>query len=96
MAEVPKTPPPAEAPKTSAEVLKSIPTGTIIWIILALLQAILFYSGAAKLSYDRFRSVGWAIVAFLFAPLYYMYYAFFVSTSASPVMIAAARRAWRM
>jgi hypothetical protein len=88
MAEVPKTPPPEDP--------KAIPTVTIIWIILALLQAILFYSGAAKLSYDRFKSVGWAIVAFLFAPIYYMYYAFFVSTSASPVMIAAARRAWRM
>jgi hypothetical protein len=95
MAEVPKTPPP-EAPKTASEALKSIPVGTIIWIILAVIQMILFYSGAAKLSYDRFKSVGWAIVAFLFAPLYYMYYAFFVSTSASPVMIAAARRAWRM
>jgi hypothetical protein len=88
MAEVPKTPPP--------EALKSMPTVTIIWIILGIIQAILFYSGAAKLSYDRFGSIGWAIVAFLFAPLYYMYYAFFVSTSASPVMIAAARRAWRM
>jgi hypothetical protein len=96
MAEVPKAPPPTEAPKTAGEALKAIPTGTIIWIILALLQAILFYSGAAKLSYDRFGSVGWAIVAFLFAPIYYMYYAFFVSTAASPVMIAAARRAWRM
>ena len=96
MAEVPKTPPPAEAPKTAGEVLKALPVGTIIWIILAVIQAILFYSGAAKLSYDRFGSIGWAIVAFLFAPLYYMYYAFFVSTAASPVMIAAARRAWRM
>jgi hypothetical protein len=95
MAEVPKTPPP-EAPKTAGEALKAIPTGTIIWIILGIIQAILFYSGAAKLSYDRFGSIGWAIVAFLFAPLYYMYYAFFVSTAASPVMIAAARRAWRM
>ena len=96
MADVPKTPPPAEAPKTAGEVLKAIPTGMIIWIILGIIQAILFYSGAAKLSYDRFGSIGWAIVAFLFAPLYYVYYAFFVSTAASPVMIAAARRVWRM
>ena len=96
MAEVPKTPPPAEAPKTAGEVLKAIPTGMIIWIILGIIQAILFYSGAAKLSYDRFGSIGWAILAFLFAPLYYVYYAFFVSTAASPVMIAAARRVWRM
>ena len=96
MAEVPKTPPPAEAPKTAGEVLKTLPVGTIIWIILGIIQAILFYSGAAKLSYDRFGSIGWAIVAFLFAPLYYVYYAFFVSTAASPVMIAAARRVWRM
>lgn len=96
MADVPKTPPPTEAPKTAGEVLKAIPTGMIIWIILGIIQAILFYSGAAKLSYDRFGSIGWAILAFLFAPLYYVYYAFFVSTAASPVMIAAARRVWRM
>ena len=95
MAEVPKTPPP-EAPKTAGEALSALQVSTIIWIILAIIQAILFYSGAAKLSYDRFGSIGWAIVAFLFAPIYYVYYAFFVSTAASPVMIAAARRAWRM
>lgn len=76
--------------------LNSLPATTIVWIILVVIQAILFYVGAAKLSYDRFRSIGWAIVAFLFAPLYYLYYAFFVSAPASPVMVAAARRMWRM
>lgn len=94
MAEVPKTPP--EAPKEETGNPKALAATAIIWIILAVIQALLFYSGAAKLSYDRFGSIGWAILAFLFAPLYYMYYAFFVSTAASPVMIAAARRAWRM
>jgi len=86
----------AEPPKAPEEAPKAVPLASIAWIALIVIQALLFYSGAAKLSYDRFKSIGWAIVAFLFAPLYYMYYAFFVSTSASPVMIAAARRAWRM
>ena len=67
-----------------------------VWVAVGLIPALLFSAGAAKLSYDRFRSIGWAIVAFLFAPIYYMYYAFFLSTPATPTMIAAARRAWRM
>lgn len=73
-----------------------VSVSTAVWFAVGLIPALLFSAGAAKLSYDRFRSIGWAIVAFLFAPIYYMYYAFFVSTSATPTMIAAARRAWRM
>ena len=75
---------------------QTVPVSTAVWIGVGLIPALIFFGGAAKLSYDKFRSVGWAIVAFLFAPIYYMYYAFFLSTSATPTMIAAARRAWRM
>jgi hypothetical protein len=66
-----------------------------VWFAASLIPALIFSAGAAKLSYDRFQSIGWAIVAFLFAPIYYMYYAFFVSTTATPAMIAAARRAMK-
>lgn len=45
-------------------------------IIAILLPAI----GAAKLSHDKFGSIGWAILAFIFAPFYYVFYAFFVSS----------------
>ena len=66
------------------------------WMLVYILPSLLFAFGAAKLSYDRFRSAGWAVLAFLFAPLYYMYYAFFISTPSAPtMMVAAARRAAR-
>jgi hypothetical protein len=67
------------------------------WMLVSILPSLLFAFGAAKLSYDKFGSFGWAILAFLFAPLYYMYYAFFVSMPMPPAaMFAAARRAARM
>ena len=83
------------------ETKKSSPaysTAVISYIVVSVLISIMFSVGAAKLSYDRFRSVGWAIVAFLFSGLYYPYYAFFVSGPAvmSPTgMLGAMRRAFR-
>lgn len=47
--------------------------------IASILFYILFSYGAAKLSYDKFGSVGWAIVDFIFATFYYPYYAIFLS-----------------
>jgi len=46
--------------------------GAIAWLIYAI--------GAAKLSYDKYGSIGWAIPAFILSWIYYPYYAFFVST----------------
>jgi hypothetical protein len=80
---------PQKAPETVA-------ISTAVWFAVGLIPALVFSAGAAKLSYDKFRSIGWAIVAFLFAPIYYMYYAFIHSSPATPMMVAAARRAWRM
>ena len=72
---------------------------TITYIVISILISILFSFGAAKLSYDRFRSIGWAIVAFLFSGLYYPYYAFFVSSGPAVMaptgMLGAMRRALR-
>jgi hypothetical protein len=48
--------------------------------ILSLILLIVFHFGAAKLSYDVNQSVGWAVVSFFFATLYYPYYAFAHST----------------
>ena len=70
--------------------------GTIMFISSSLIISILFSYGAAKLSYDRFQSLGWAVIAFLFSGFYYPYYALFVSTP-SPIspplgMLGARRR----
>lgn len=51
-------------------------TISIMVIVAILLPAI----GAAKLSHDKFGSIGWAILAFIFSPFYYVFYAYFVST----------------
>lgn len=83
----------AETPQKQKD---QVAVSTAVWFAVGLIPGLLFAAGAAKLSYDRFRSIGWAIIAFLFSPIYYIYYSFFVSTPATPVMIAAARRAWRM
>jgi hypothetical protein len=40
---------------------------------------LVFSYGAAKLSYDKFGSIGWAILDFFFATFYYPYYAIFLS-----------------
>jgi hypothetical protein len=47
--------------------------------IASILFYIVFGYGAAKLSYDKFGSVGWAILDFIFATFYYPYYAIFLS-----------------
>jgi hypothetical protein len=67
-------------------------------VVVSVLVSILFSVGAAKLSYDRFRSIGWAILAFFFSGLYYPYHAFFVSgpsVMAPTGMLGAMRRALR-
>ena len=58
---------------------------TLIWLLFGFLYAV----GAAKLSYDRSRSVMFAILAFFLSPLYYPYYAF---TQPAPTVMGAARK----
>jgi hypothetical protein len=81
---------PAEAPKSAEAV--SIQPQMLGFGLLGSLPMIIFSLGAAKLSYDRFQSFGWAILAFIFSGLYYPYYAFFISTAAPPAMVMAGRR----
>ncbi len=54
----------------------------VVVLILSIMQGIfgfLLGIAAAKLSYDRFASVFWAILAFFFSEFYIVYYSFFVS-----------------
>jgi hypothetical protein len=50
-----------------------------------------YWFGAAKLSYDHSNSPVWAFLAFLFAPFYYPFYAFFVSKPASTGMFGGGK-----
>ena len=65
--------------------------GAIASIVISVIIGFLAYYGAAKLSYDRYGSVGWAILAFIFAPFYYPYYAYFVSTPVSSSIFGGRR-----
>jgi len=52
--------------------------GIVGWIGFAIFL-ILFHLGAAKLSYDLHQSALWGFLSFLFASVYYPYYAFVYS-----------------
>ena len=68
--------------------------GFMIFYVLIMLVSM---AGAAKLSYDKFHSVGWAILDFFFSTYYYIYYAFFVSKPSSTpgVHPLAGGKSWR-
>lgn len=71
--------------------------GVTMTLSLSLIMTIIFSYGAAKLSYDTFHSVGWAVLAFFFSGIYYPYYALFVSrppglSTPPPMGMMGARR----
>lgn len=55
-----------------------------IFMLLPVLFTIVFHAGAGYLSYQKYGSPGWAFLAFLFAVIYYPYYAFTSSSSPAP------------
>jgi hypothetical protein len=63
-----------------------------LYLILFIVWLAAYYFGAAKIAYDQSGSGLWAFVAFLFAPVYYPYYAFAVSKPApAPMMMGGSR-----
>jgi hypothetical protein len=67
-------------------------TYAVLVLIFVLVWVVMYWVGAAKLSYDTSGSAVWAFLAFLFAPFYYPYYAFFVSKPAPAPMMAGGAR----
>lgn len=99
-------PPPANTVATTTSVDTAIGTagttstlpswmaGTWIMVVglFVLVWVVLYWAGAAKLSYDTSGSGLWALLAFIFAPFYYPYYAFFISKPApAPAMMGGGR-----
>ena len=92
------TPPPATPPSTLPGVTTPttpILTGTTtpstgvgalfgLFALIPILFLIAFHVGAGYLSYQKYGSIGWAILDFLFAYFYYPYYAFFLATPPAP------------
>jgi hypothetical protein len=57
------------------------------------LFGLLIHAAAAKLSYDKYGSIGWAMLDFIFGSFYIPYYAFFLnSPSQQPLMGGRGRR----
>lgn len=75
----PPMPPMPQPPQPSSGMTAALIIPVIIGTVIGLVVA----AGAAKLSYDKYGSLGWAILAFIFSPFYYPFYAFFVSTRVS-------------
>lgn len=95
----------ATTPATSAPVAPVSPSTTqtqpaTFWSVLTIILgsfggvfAFLLHAAAAKLSYDKYQSVGWAILDFIFGSVYIPYYAFFLNTpSSQPAMGGRGRR----
>jgi len=71
--------------------------GFLFLVIFYIVFTLAFMIGAAKMSYDKYHSIGWAILDFFFSSFYYVYYAFFVSKSSStPSLHPLAGGKWRL
>jgi hypothetical protein len=83
-AAAPPAAPPSQPQTTTDQQQNQAATGVALAFaslsgIASLLFYVVFSYGAAKLSYDKFGSMGWAILDFIFAAFYYPYYAIFLS-----------------
>jgi len=79
----PPNPPPADANAvpTTTDTEKVLSSGwAIAGIVIGALVAFLWHLGAASLSYAKYGSIGWAILDFFFASLYYPFYALVLNT----------------
>lgn len=81
---------PEKAPSSSGS--SAMGAGGIAITVLSVLVVLVYYIGAAKLSYDKYGSIGWAFLAFIFAPIYYPVYAYFVSSRSTVGMLGGLRK----
>ena len=95
----PPAPPPPDAntgPANSDTTTTStaMSTGAIVSLVFVLVWYFLWNLGAASLSYAKYGSIGWAILDFFFAPLYYPYYALVLNTPAASMVGGRRRKLW--
>jgi hypothetical protein len=79
---------PSETPTATSN---GIPIMAIVSGVISFIFIFIYNYGAAKLSYSRYGSIGWSILAFFFSGLYYPYFAFFVNT-AQPIAVMGGRK----
>lgn len=96
---MPSSPPEPPAADANTGPANSVPTamptalstGATVSLVFVLIWYFVWNFGAASLSYAKYGSIGWAILDFFFAPLYYPYYALVLNTS-TPTMMGGRRR----
>ena len=64
----------------------------IISLVFGIIVGLVWHLGAASLSYAKYGSIGWAILDFFFATLYYPYYALVLNTPSTPTTMFGGRR----
>lgn len=84
---------PGAATSVAGTTLMDIGLSSMLATSLGVVVHLIFSYGAAKLSYDKFGSIGWSILDFIFSWFYYPYYALFLNTPSSPQLsMIGARR----
>lgn len=63
--------------------------------IFSLIFFLIFHIGAGYLSYQKYGSMMWAVLDFLFAYFYYPYYAFFLAKDVPPQPMFGGRKPLR-
>jgi hypothetical protein len=68
--------------------------GGLMMILASLggLFGFLLHAAAAKLSYDKYQSIWWAMLDFIFGSIYIPYYAFFLNTSSAQPTVGGRQR----
>lgn len=63
--------------------------------LFSLIFFLFFHIGAGYLSYQKYGSMFWAVIDFLFAYFYYPYYAFFLAKDVPPQPMLGGRKGLR-
>lgn len=85
----------AAPPTTPTTATQPASFWTVVTLILSSFGgvfAFLLHAAAAKLSYDKYQSVGWAILDFFFGSIYIPYYAFVLNTPTQTSTFGGRRR----
>jgi len=97
---MPSSPPGPPSPDSNTKPANSVKTAgssdtsnawAIVSMVFGILVAFVWHFGAASLSYAKYGSIGWAILDFFFATIYYPYYALVLNTP-TPTMLGGRRR----
>jgi len=82
----PPSPDANTSPTGTSTAVATAGAGATVGLVFLLLWWFLWNLGAASLSYAKYGSLGWAILDFFFAPLYYPFYALVLNTPTATVM----------